>query len=61
MGQGRERPQKTGTWLGFSHEMNDVLACTVKLYRAGTTSANEMNFSMNHAPDAGSIARPVDL
>ena len=29
----------------------------------GTTLANEMNVGMNHAPDAGSIARPavVDL
>ena len=25
----------------------------------GTTSANEINFVMNHAPGAGSIARPV--
>ena len=25
-----------------------------------TTWANEMNFIMNHAPGAGSIARPVD-
>ena len=27
----------------------------------GTTWANEMNFSMKHAPSAGSIDRPVDL
>ena len=27
----------------------------------GTTCANEMNFGMNHAPDAGSIIQPVDL
>ena len=26
----------------------------------GTTGANEMNFVVNHAPDAGSIGRPVD-
>ena len=26
----------------------------------GITCANEMNFSMNHAPGAGSIARQVD-
>ena len=26
-----------------------------------TTWANEMNLFMNHAPDAGSFARPVDL
>ena len=30
------------------------------LYWAGTTWANEMNFVMNHATGAGSIARPVD-
>ena len=27
----------------------------------GTTCANEMNYVMNHAPGAGSLARPVDL
>ena len=27
----------------------------------GTTWANEMNIGVNHAPHAGSIARPVDL
>ena len=26
----------------------------------GTTWTNEMNFVVNHAPDAGWIARPVD-
>ena len=26
----------------------------------GTTRANEMNFVINHAPGAGSIARSVD-
>ena len=26
-----------------------------------TTWANEINFGMNHAPGAGSIAQPVDL
>ena len=31
----------------------------VRLYWAGTTWASEMNFVMHHAPDAGSIARPV--
>ena len=29
--------------------------------RPGKIWVNEMNFSVNHAPDAGSIARPVDL
>ena len=29
--------------------------------RLGTTWANEMKFYMNHAPDAGLIAWPVDL
>ena len=39
-------------------KMNDVLSHdSVRLYWAG---ANEMNFVMNHAPGAGSIARPVD-
>ena len=28
---------------------------------SGTTWANEMHCGMNHAPGAGSIARPVDL
>ena len=27
----------------------------------GTIWANEMNFGMTHAPDAGSITQPVDL
>ena len=27
----------------------------------GTTWANDMNFSVNYAPDAGFIAQPVDL
>ena len=27
----------------------------------GTTWANKMNFSMNHAPGAGLISGPVDL
>ena len=27
----------------------------------GTTKANEMNFSMKHAPRAGLIGHPVDL
>ena len=26
-----------------------------------TTQSNEMNFGMNHAPDAGLIAQPVGL
>ena len=39
---------------------NGVLAHDSTLVRPGTTLANEMNFVMNHAPGAGSIARPVD-
>ena len=35
--------------------------CTERLYWAGTTWANEMNFVMNHSPGVGSIAQPVDL
>ena len=34
--------------------------CHVGYVRLRTTWANEMNFVMNHAPRAGSIARPVD-
>ena len=34
--------------------------CIVRLYWAETTWANEMNFLLDHAPGAGSIARPVD-
>ena len=33
--------------------------CTARLYWAGTTWANEMNFVMNHASGAGLITRPV--
>ena len=32
----------------------------VRLYWARLTWANEMNFAINHAPDVGSITRPVD-
>ena len=32
----------------------------VRLYWAGDNLVNEMNFVMNHASGAGSIARPVD-
>ena len=35
--------------------------CTVRLYRAGATWANEINFGMNHALGVGSIAWPVGL
>ena len=35
--------------------------CTVWLYWAGQNWANEMNFGMQHAPGAGSIAQFVDL
>ena len=42
--------------------MNDVLghgSALVKLYLAGDNLGyNEMNYDMNHAPGAGSIARP---
>ena len=31
------------------------LVCTVRLYWAGTTSANEMNFVLNHVLGAGSV------
>ena len=43
--------------------MNDLLGHNSALqgYTApGTTQAKEMNFVMNHAPGAGSIAQPVD-
>ena len=33
--------------------------CTGKIYWRGDRLVNEMNFDMNHAPGAGSIARPV--
>ena len=42
--------------------MNGVLShhfATVRLYWAGDTWADEMNFYMNNANAAGSIARPV--
>ena len=35
--------------------------CNVRLYWAGDTLANKVNFAMNHAPGAGSIAQPADL
>ena len=34
--------------------------CTVRLYWAEDNLANEMNFVTNHAPGAGTLARPVD-
>ena len=44
--------------------MNSVLghaSTLVRLYcAAGTTWADEMNFVINHAPGARSLARPVD-
>ena len=49
--------------LHDSNEMNGVLGHDYALegyIGARTTWANEMNFSMNHAPGAGSISRPVD-
>ena len=33
--------------------------CIVRLYWAGATWANEMNFVMNHVPGAGSITQPA--
>ena len=36
-----------------------AIICTVRLYWAGSTWVNEMNFVMNHAPGARSISRPV--
>ena len=35
--------------------------CTVRLYWAGKTWANEVDVVVNHTPGAGSIAQPVDL
>ena len=38
------------------------LNCLLKGYTGpGTTFANEMNFGMNHASDAGSSVQPLDL
>ena len=42
--------------------MNGVLghnSALVKLYWAGATWANEMNFVMNQAPGTGLIAQPI--
>ena len=33
----------------------------MRLYRDWDKWANEINFGLNHAPDAGSIVRPVEL
>ena len=52
----------------YSHDclgiaINGVLgpySAPVRLTGTGTSWANEINFVMNHAPGAGSIARPVD-
>ena len=45
-------------YIHIKSEINGVYGhlCTVKLYWA-----NEMNFGMNNAPGAGSIAGPVKL
>ena len=43
--------------------MNGVLGHDCALYGytgPGTTCTNEMNFGMNQAPGAGSLARPAD-
>ena len=45
-------------------EMNGILSHKAVLLDdtgPGITSVNEMNFCMNHAPDAASIAPPVDM
>ena len=45
-------------------EIDDVAGHDSALYgytRSGTTSADEVNFVMNHARGAGSISIPVDL
>ena len=47
----------------MTNEMNAILGINsaLQIYTClGTIWANEMNFVMNHAPGAGSIARPVD-
>ena len=36
----------------------DMILCCTEL---GIIWANEMNFGLKHAPDAGLIVRPVDL
>ena len=41
--------------------MDCVLGHISSLTRLGTTWTNEMNFSMNPAPDAGSIDELVNL
>ena len=48
--------------IEWMNELNGVLgrdSVLVRLYWAGTTWAYEMNFAMNHAPGARSLARPV--
>ena len=42
--------------------MNGVLGHDFALSHTGlgTTWANEMNFTMNHAPGVGLIAQPID-
>ena len=57
-----------GDWdsLCYIELMNSVSSHNSVLYtgynnRLGITWANELNFGMKHAPDAGSIARPVAL
>ena len=53
-------------WINQSmnQSINNVLRpqiYTVRLYRTGVSWDNEMNFGINHAPGAGSIARLTDL
>ena len=40
----------------FRHQL-----CTVRLYWVGGIQINWMNFGMQHAPGAGSTARPIGL
>ena len=40
--------------------MNGILGHNSALEGYTGPGTNEMNFNMNHAPRAGSIARPVD-
>ena len=55
------RHAPTRTWQQM--QMDEVLSHDSALQGytgLGTTWAHEMNLGLNHAPDAGSIVRPVD-
>ena len=56
-------------WLAFNNQRNEAMneigvlghdSVSQGYTGQDTTWANEINFVMNHAPGAGSIARPVD-